>query len=117
MTDKSHGTHYMYRYGRCRCALCQQANRDRRAKYDPKPGDQPKHKFSVFYASSKVRLDPAPLIAYVQRTQEIDTNWRQRISRWERKGIDVYQADFWCVRLGLHPTALYGDAFYEGCEL
>lgn len=117
MAEPKHGTSRMYRYRKCRCDLCRDAEAERKARYAPTPGDQPVGKFSVLYASSKVRLDPAPLVAYIHRTQDIDTNWRQRIKRWERNGIDVYQADLWCIKLGLHPTALFGDDFYQGCEL
>jgi hypothetical protein len=34
---------------------------------------------------------------------------------WLEKGIDIYWADFWCIKFGYHPVEIFGNAFYQGC--
>jgi hypothetical protein len=32
---------------------------------------------------------------------------------WDRTGVPLYMADRMAVRLGVHPTEIWGDAFYQ----
>jgi|APGre2960657373_1045057.scaffolds.fasta_scaffold48556_2 hypothetical protein len=65
-----------------------------------------------------IRLDVAPLIRYIQE----DTSYKELVSRdvvrhWKRVGtIDLYRADAWCVKLGIHPIEIWGSGFYTSME-
>lgn len=93
----------MYRYRRCRCDICCAAMRDERRKYRKKSD------------SVDIRLDPAPLIARLQWGDRLEYINNQTIARWLEDGIDVYLADFWCMKFGWHPAEVFGSAFYQGC--
>lgn len=92
----------MYRRMGCRCDICRAANTASKKKYTKlKP--------------PKVYLDGAAFVAIIERagmTREFD--YRQ-IERWLANGVSVYTADFWCTKLGYHPTEVFGSEFYRGC--
>ena len=94
----------MYRYRNCRCNICYTAAQEARRKYrKPKP--------------PRIRLDYQPLVARLTEQQITQfVGWRT-IREWESKnGIDLYAADRWCIKLGFHPTQIWGTDFYQGIE-
>jgi len=93
----------MYRYRQCRCDICKQAASEQRKRFRPKSDNK------------RIRLDGAPFVARLIRDNRhgaINTNL---ISKWSRFGIDIYNADEWCVRLGYHPSEIWGQDFYQDC--
>lgn len=96
----------MYRYRHCRCDICKQAASAQRKQYRPvKPKQDNKN----------IRLDGEVFVARLIRDERhgaINTNL---ISKWSRFGIDIYAADRWCVKMGYHPTEIWGQDFYQDC--
>lgn len=96
----------MYRYRHCRCDICKQAASAQRKQYRPvKPKQDNKN----------IRLDGVVFVARLMRDERhgaINTNL---ISKWTRKGIDIYAADRWCIRMGYHPSEIWGQDFYQDC--
>lgn len=116
MKTFEHGTYGMYRTRGCRCEDCKVAAAETRARYRTVvPGTQPKN-YSVSYGSIKLVLDATPIIEFIMANREPDRFMMQRIRRWERNGIDVYQADRIAVEMGTHPALIWGWDFYKGCE-
>jgi hypothetical protein len=93
----------MYRKMKCRCDVCRNAARDMRAKYRP------------LSDSKKIRLDPQPLIDKLIATNQLYEVHQSKWQGWLEKGIDIYWADFWCIKFGYHPVEIFGNAFYQGC--
>jgi hypothetical protein len=94
----------MYRYRQCRCDICKAAAAAQRVQFRPKTDNK------------KIRLDGNPFVERLikdERHASINTNL---ISKWRRLGIDIYNADEWCVKLGYHPTEIWGQAFYQQCS-
>lgn len=61
-------------------------------------------------------LDAEPFIAKLlkdERQQAIPTGM---ISRWREKGISIYAADKWSIKLGYHPYEIWGQDFYRNCH-
>jgi hypothetical protein len=96
-----HGVH-AYRTHKCRCEVCRLAARAQRQKYRPKSD------------SLKLRLDAEPFISRLTRDGRLEAVDNGRLSQWRRGGIDLYVADRWCIRLGYHPTEIWGQEFYAG---
>lgn len=117
MKKSYHGTTNGYNNYRCRCDLCKNAKSQDRLARLPEPGAQPKNKFNVCYASARITLDPEPLIHLISQKMELDSNMRARFRDWRANGIDIYRADYWCIRFDTHPYLVFGDKFYEGCPL
>jgi hypothetical protein len=91
----------MYRYRNCRCDICKEAAAQQRMRFRPKTDNK------------KIRLDGEPLVSRIikdDRQANINTNL---ISKWRRFGIDIYNADEWCIKLGYHPTEIWGNDFYQ----
>lgn len=93
----------MYRYRKCRCEVCITAMREERRRYR-KVND-----------SVKIRLDATPLIRKMERSGYLDAVGSQTFAKWKSDGIDIYLADFWCLRFGWHPAEVFGALFYQGC--
>jgi hypothetical protein len=63
--------------------------------------------------SVELWLDPTPLInALIERNMLREVR-NETLKRWRRQGIDVYWADKWAVKIGLHPIELFGMEFYR----
>ena len=75
-----------------------------------------RRQFRKLTDNKKIRLDGELLVSRLikdERHANINTNL---ISKWRRFGIDIYNADEWCVRLGYHPTEIWGNDFYQQCH-
>ena len=92
----------MYRRMKCRCEVCKAANAEKKKKYKK-------------LAPPKVLLDGAPFVAIIERAGMIREFDHRQIDRWLANGVNVYTADFWCTKLGYHPTEVFGSEFYRGC--
>lgn len=114
MRSREHGTYSMYNTGKCRCDLCRVAAAEKRARYRPQLGDQPKN-YNVRFGSAKIRLDAAPFVKFLYETTLVDALLLKRIRGWERNGIDLYYADKLAIEFGSHPALIWGDDFYQGC--
>jgi len=94
----------MYRYRNCRCDTCKQAAAEQRAK------------FRTTSPNKKIRLDAEPLIQRLttdERLAWVNTGLRDK---WRKAGIDIYNADEWCIKLGYHPIEIWGKDFYQQCN-
>lgn len=92
----------MYRYRQCRCDICKASAAKQRKRFRPT-------------ANKSIRLDGEPFVERLikdNRHGAINTNL---ISKWRRLGLDIYNADEWCVKLGYHPTEIWGQDFYQDC--
>lgn len=96
--DIRHGLH-RYRRFKCRCGVCLMAYAEYRAKlrkHEPSP-----------------LIDATPLIEFILgRNERMEGNLYHSLERWRVNGIDVHTADRVCVRRGLHPAVVFGDAWY-----
>ena len=94
----------MYRYRNCRCDICKAAAAEQRAK------------FRTTSPNKKIRLDAEPLIQRLtvdERLAWVNTGLRDK---WRKGGIDIYNADEWCIKLGYHPIEIWGKDFYQDCN-
>ena len=92
----------MYRRMGCRCDICKAANAAKKKQYTKlKP--------------PKVILDGEPLIEIIVKAGRLRDFDHRQIDRWRDTGVNVYTADFWCTKLGYHPTEVFGSDFYRGC--
>lgn len=93
----------------CRCDVCcrsnDEFNRWRREKRQAE-------RSQVF----KLKLDGTVFVERLIKDNRHGAINTSLISRWSRNGIDVYNADRWCVRLGYHPIEIWGQDFYAGCH-
>lgn len=94
----------MYRYRQCRCDICKQAASEQRLRFRPKTDNK------------RIRLDGEVFVARLIRDERHTSINTHLISKWRSKGIDIYNADEWCVRLGYHPIEIWGQAFYQQCD-
>lgn len=94
-----------YRTWGCRCEVCVEAMRADRRKYRKKSD------------SCRIRFSPEPLIERLERDERMTAVSSSVIHRWRRDGLDVYGVDRWCIKLGYHPTEIYGQDFYAGIDL
>lgn len=58
-------------------------------------------------------LDPTPLIKELESRNLLREVSSDTIKRWQNKGIDVYWADKWSIKLGMHPFEIFGMDFYQ----
>ena len=93
----------MYRRRGCRCDVCCVGMSQTRKKYRP------------LVMSSDVRLDAAPLINFLERSEQLQYVDKKTTARWQRVGLSVYTADKWCMSFGVHPVEIFGHNFYKGC--
>lgn len=98
-----HGLHG-YKRRKCRCEVCTEA-----------------------YTQSKIRerlklrrtvithrlIDAAPLVKIYRETQD-HRKIEKTIKRWESRGISIYEADEFCMKIGMHPIEVFGSAYFEG---
>jgi hypothetical protein len=95
-----HGTINGYTRHACRCEHCAEAGRLWREKRKARAR-----------ASAPPRLSVEPIYALLD-----DSNRREisnKLKRYKVKGIPIYNADFWCCKLGVHPWMVYGDAYFQ----
>ena len=88
---------------KCRCSVCVAANSEYKKRYRP-------------VATYRLRLDSAPLISRLERDGRLTAVSNRCLNRWTREGIELYNADRTCIKLGYHPTEIWGNQFYEGCH-
>ena len=94
----------MYRQRGCRCNTCKQAAAAQRAQFRPRT------------TNKKIKLDAEPLLQRLTADDRLAwVNTGQR-DKWRKAGIDIYNADEWCVRLGYHPIEIWGQDFYQQCS-
>jgi hypothetical protein len=94
----------MYRQRGCRCETCRTAMTEERKKFRKLTDNKP------------IRLNGEVFVDRLIRDERhfaINTNV---ISKWRRFGIDIYNADEWCVKLGYHPSEIWGQDFYQQCS-
>lgn len=94
------------KYG-CRCDLCLQGYEKRKEYINAR-----RRKFKIVPAV----IDGSPLAAIWKEQFRITGNNAQLVKRWETKGIDIYEADKYCMMLGKHPIEIFGDAYFTGIE-
>ena len=93
----------MYRQRGCRCDVCKEAIANERKR------------FRKYSDRKSIRLNGEIFVARLladERHGAIDSTM---ISKWRRFGIDIYNADEWCVKLGYHPSEIWGQDFYQQC--
>ena len=98
-----HNRNTYLKYG-CRCDVCRADNaRYRRQRKLDLGGDR------------SIRLDATPLLEQIDKDgMGAHITWIMR-QRWITKGISVYKADEICIKLGYHPTMVFGQDFYQEC--
>lgn len=74
------------------------------------------------------RLPYPPLKAWLTQNFPGNLDWARiaaltgvcdgkAVKRWESAGVSVFTADAVAIRLGVHPIAIWGDAWLEVREL
>lgn len=101
-SDFAHGLSG-YKRKKCRCETCSDAYEQYRIKERLKYRRTPiKHHL----------IDATPLI---ELYREFATkNGRRIVKKWEDEGISVYDADTYCMKLGLHPIEVFGASYFDG---
>ena len=101
-SDFAHGLSG-YKRRKCRCKTCSEAYEQYRIKERLKYRRTPiKHHL----------IDATPLI---ELYREFATkNGRRIVKKWEDEGISVYDADTYCMKLGLHPIEVFGASYFDG---
>lgn len=102
-----HGIGGYQKHG-CRCDVCRKAKSEHGKRYKRKT------KFDESTKSVSIRLDATPLIEKLKSSGQIEFVDGKIISRWEKKGIDLYWADKWSLKFGWHPVEIFGKDFYQG---
>lgn len=101
-TKQTHG-YSGYRARGCRCEICSDAAANLRKRYR-KVSD-----------NCRLRLDPEPLIAKLREHNQLIFIDTAQVHKWRERGMDIYNADKWCLKFGWHPSEVFGQAFYVGC--
>jgi hypothetical protein len=58
-------------------------------------------------------IDASPLVSIYRETQDA-RHISKTIKRWETFGISIYEADEFCMKIGLHPIEVFGSTYFEG---
>ena len=95
-----HGVSMYVRRG-CRCDICRSARYQQQKSYRKRSDEV------------KLRLDPTPLLERLEATGDLAEIHRNKRQQWLKNGIDVYWADYWCIKFGYHPSEIFGAAFYQ----
>ena len=101
-TVQTHG-YSGYRERKCRCEVCCAAAALLRKKYR-------KRSDNVW-----IRLSAEPLIKKLQESDQLFLVNADVLYKWRNTGLDIYNADKWCLKFGWHPVEVFGQAFYVGC--
>ncbi len=88
----------------CRCTECVRDNSEYKKSLKIKNG-----------GDLDIKLDVTPLLMRLARDGMMSHINHHSKARWIKNGISVYRADEVCIKLGYHPNAIWGAAFYEGC--
>jgi hypothetical protein len=91
----------MYRYRKCRCQVCKDAMTVQRKLYRK--------------LKRRLYIPADPLIAKLERIGKLSEIESGILKSWRFKGINIYSADYWCLKYGYHPAEIFGQAFYTGC--
>ena len=99
-TGNPHGISGYKRRG-CRCAVCEAAyvkyNADRRK-----------------YRHKAPRIKADLLVAFItENDSHVGGTSKAMMERWLRDGVDLYVADAACVKRGVHPYEVFGDAWWN----
>jgi hypothetical protein len=98
--ELSHGSQYTYYKLKCRCQECtdgiKKAIKDNNEKRKSRKA---------------ARLSILPLLEFLPK--EFSFDYRRSISKWEQRGLTVYEADRICTKYGFHPFLVYGNAWYD----
>lgn len=97
--SNSHGTRKRYEVDGCRCLPCCEARRA----YNRTRNQQKKDK--------RTYLPCEPI--WEVMTPEQRNSAPTFLKAYKDKGIPFYNADRWCIKLGLHPWSVYGDVWFE----
>jgi hypothetical protein len=97
-----HGRNGYVKY-KCRCDVCRKANSDYKKSRRP-------------VATFALRLDGSVLVERLRADDRLNAVGKRSAQRWVHEGIDVYNADRMCIKLGYHPVEIWGQKFYEGCH-
>ena len=92
----------MYRYRGCRCDICRAGAEAVRKKYRKSR------------AVPRIRLDATPLINRLSPDEIQRFVGHRTVNQWLQNGIELFAADRWCIRLGYHPSQIWGSDFYTG---
>lgn len=90
----------------CRCDVCCAANEEFNEK---------RRQTRAKNRQVRTRLDGVVFVDRLTRDGRLEGLSANSVRRWMREGIELYNADEWCVRLGYHPVEIWGQRFYEGC--
>lgn len=91
----------MYTRRGCRCDICRSARYEQQKSYRKRSDEV------------KLRLDPTPLLERLEATGNLAEVHRNKRQQWQKNGIDVYWADYYCIKFGYHPSEIFGAAFYQ----
>lgn len=94
----------MYSRRGCRCDICKAARYEQQCSYRKRSDEV------------KLRLDATPLLQRLEASGDLTSIHRNKRQQWLTNGIDVYWADYWCIKFGYHPSEIFGSAFYQMTE-
>lgn len=97
--ERIHGRSTYLKY-KCRCTICVEDAREYRRNIRP----------------TVLMLDGEPLIDRLTRDGRITSIKTSATHKWKTRGLSVYLADRWAVKLGYHPYEIWGNEFYRGCN-
>lgn len=99
-----HGLNGYKRY-KCRCGVCLEAHRQSRIR------ERLKSRRTLIKHS---KIDATPLIELYKETVRSSGSIIRLLNKWESGGITVYEADEYCMKIGMHPIEVFGASYFEG---
>jgi hypothetical protein len=103
-TISKHGLNAYKRHG-CRCEVCLEEYKQSRIR------ERLKNRRTLI---KHHKIDAAPLIELYKETFSNGGNVSRLVRKWESGGITVYEADEYCMKIGLHPIEVFGATYFEG---
>ena len=97
--ERIHGRSTYLKY-QCRCTVCVEDARE----------------YRVNRKKPVLMLDGEPLIDRLTRDGRITSIKTSATHKWRTRGMSVYLADRWAIKLGYHPVEIWGNDFYRGCN-
>ena len=73
-----------------------------------------KREYNIRHGRTRRVLDGNVLVDRLIRDGRQNAVPSDKLHKWRTRGIEVFSADRWAIRLGYHPLEIWGQEFYVG---